>query len=422
MPTIKITESVRADRLRRPLIPSVAMDAEVKGFALKVTTRRGFWALFYQPRGINPSTGKRWGGGVRHELGDAQVIGVAEARGLALAAKAVVRAGGDPHRDHMASRASAEAARGLLPQTVAETLARYETALMARRQPSEWTRKQSVRYAHLACAFMNAVPLPLAAIDARMVRMLVETVPGADAQRKHVYGGLNRFLKWCRKQSFIETNPCDALDRTDRPGPGAARDYVPPIATLRAIWTAAKAEQAGDLLRFLLLMPLRRNEASGLRWSEVDLGQGRIRIAADRMKARKAHELPLSPPALAILEARKATAANDLVFPSIDGGPFTNWDRSVSRIRKAIGEDKSDRAARVSIHDFRRAFVSHLAGSFDIDLLDQCLGHTRRGVLGVYQRSARWPERVRALNAWADLILAVVEDHNVLPFVQRGNV
>ena len=56
----------------------------------------------------------------------------------------------------------------------------------------------------------------------------------------------------------------------------------------------------------------------------------------------------------------------------------------------------------------------------DIDLLDQCLGHTRRGVLGVYQRSARWPERVRALNAWSDLILGVVEDSNIVPIRARS--
>jgi integrase len=426
MPT-KITETLRSALLRRPLKPSVTRDSEIPGLCLHVTTRRTFWALSFQPRGINPATGRRWGGGVRHELCDAMMMPVSEARAAALAVKAIVRQGRDPHREHMASRASAEAVRGVPPQIVAEALDRYETALMARSQPSEWTRKQSVRYARLACAYMNAFALPLAALDARMVCMLVETAPGAAAQRKHIYGGLNRFLKWCRKRGLIETNPCDALDRSDHPRPGKARDHVPSIATLRAIWAAVESEPAGDLFKLLLLMPLRRNEMSGLRWAEVDFGQGRICIAADRMKARQAHELPLSPPALEILKARKAIAANDLVFPSVHDRPFTNWDRSVSRIRKAVGEDKSDRAVRVSIHDFRRAFVSHLAGSFDIDLLDQCLGHTRRGVLGVYQRSARWPERVLALNAWADLILDVdhnadtVEDRNVLPFARRGN-
>jgi integrase len=429
MPAIKITEPMRTALLRRPFTPSVTRDRDVPGLALHVTTRRSFWALSYQPRGINPATNKRWGGGVRHELADAQLVGVAEARGLALAAKAAVRAGGDPHREHMVSRASAQAARAIVPPTVAEVLDDYARVMMARRQPSEWTRKQSVRYARLACALLNANSLPIAALDVRMVRMLVEIAPGADAQRRHIFGGLNRFLGWCRKQTLIEHNPCAELDRNERPKPGKARDHVPFIATLRAIWSAAETEPACDLLRFMLLVPLRRNEVSGLTWGEVNFDQGRVRVAADRMKARRAHELPLSPPALAILDARKAIATarkaiatNDLVFPSNDGAPFTNWDRLLTRIRKRIGEDKNDRAARVSIHDFRRSFVSHLAGSFDIDLLDQCLGHTRRGVLGVYQRSARWPERVGALNAWADIILDVVEDPNILPFARRGNV
>jgi integrase len=67
-----------------------------------------------------------------------------------------------------------------------------------------------------------------------------------------------------------------------------------------------------------LFLPLRRNEASGLRWSEV--WPDRIRISAFRANEhKKAAELPLSPPARAILEARKATATNDLVFPSSNG-------------------------------------------------------------------------------------------------------
>jgi integrase len=347
------------------------------------------------------------------------LISVAEAGALALAAKSQVRRGRSPHHEAMAARASVEAARAILPQTVDETLALYERAMAARRQASQWTRERSVNYARLAVAAMNAGALPLAAITPSAIRLMVETASGSDARRWHIYGGFNRFLKWCRKHGLVETNPCDSLDQSDRPKPARAREHVPSIETLRAIWAAGEGEPACDLLRFLLLLPLRRTEAAGLRWTEVDFGQGRVRIGADRMKARQVHELPLSPPACAILEARKAFATGDLVFPTADGALFVNWDRLITRIRKAIGEDESNRSARVTIHDTRRAFVSHLAGLFDLDLLDQCLGHTRRGVFGVYQRSARWPERVRALNAWADLVLGVVEDRNVVQFRAR---
>ena len=135
----KITETMRSEALRRvdgKLTPSVLKDAEISGFALHVTASRAFWAMTYQPRGVNPATDKRWGGGVRHELGDAMI----DDRGRS------------PHRGHdgqgprsegprSAPRsvgvhaASAVAERAVLPQTVADVLDAYAKALMARREP-----------------------------------------------------------------------------------------------------------------------------------------------------------------------------------------------------------------------------------------------------------------------------------------------
>ena len=111
MPTIKINENLRSALLRRPFKPSATRDADIAGLALIVTTRRAFWCLLYQPRGINPATGKRWGGGVRYELGDAMLVSVSEARGLALGTKAAVRQGRSPHHEAMASRADVAASR-----------------------------------------------------------------------------------------------------------------------------------------------------------------------------------------------------------------------------------------------------------------------------------------------------------------------
>ena len=68
---IKITEAVRARALRRPLVPAVYHDTDIRRFALIVTTERAFWAQEYQLRGVNPRTGKRYGGGTRYEIGDA---------------------------------------------------------------------------------------------------------------------------------------------------------------------------------------------------------------------------------------------------------------------------------------------------------------------------------------------------------------
>ena len=417
MPTIRITEIKRSELLRRPLKPSVTRDRDVPGLALHVTTKRGFWALSYQLRGVNPRTGRRFGGGTRHELADAQLVGVAEARGLALAAKAVVRAGGDPHRDHMASRASVEAARAVVPQTVAEALDVYDRAMATRRQPSEWTRSENVRYARKSIRLLKAEGLAIGVLDVRMVRILVETAPGSDAERRHVFGGLSRFLAWCRKQGLVEANACDALDRDERPKPGKARDHVPTIETLRAVWDAVESEQehVRALVRFLLLVPLRRDEAAHLRWSEVDLDHGRIRIAASRMKNGEAHELPLSAPAREILRARKPTATDDLVFSSpAKANAYDAWSSFLTRLRRRIGERDTPKDRRFVLHDIRRSFVSLLAENFDVDALDQVLAHKRSGVAGVYNRSRREKARTEALAAWAHLLVPE-PDSNVVP-------
>jgi integrase len=236
-------------------------------------------------------------------------------------------------------------------------------------------------------------------------------------ERWHLFGSLRRFLGWARRQNLIESNPADDFDRHYRPVAPRSRDHVPSLAVLRAAWGAVEQEppHTRDLIRFLLLVPLRRSEAASMKWSDVDVAGKRIAIPADRMKGRERHELPLAPAALAILEARQQPEG--LVFSTAAGKLYNDWDGVIGRIRRAIGQASAGKEQRFTLHDIRRGFVSHLAGQFDLDLLDQCLSHKRKGVFGIYQRASRWPERVAALNRWAGLVAGAEESaDNVLSF------
>jgi integrase len=426
----KITEPMRTAALRRvdsKLQPSVLKDAEVAGFALHVTSRRAFWAFSYQPRGVNPSTGKRWGGGVRHELGDAMIMTVDQARTAAIKAKGLVRDGKSPHHDAMTLRAKAEASRSILPTTVAEALDAYAAALAVRTTPSPWTRSQAVRYSRKAVRLMKAEALALGALDANMVRLMAETMPGSQAERRHTFGAVSRFLKWCRKQRLVERNVCDDLDADERPKPGRARDHVPTLKTLRDIWAVVEDEpvHVRDLIRFMLLTPLRRDEASELPWGEVDFERQRLIISGERMKNDEMHELPLPEATLALLSSRRPANArsSEFVFPTAAGSAHTGWGRLLTRIREKIGEANASKDQRFRLHDIRRAFVSHLADAFDIDALDQVLAHKRTGVRAVYQRAARMETRAKALAAWAALLLDEVEpDSNIVSFARAAHV
>jgi integrase len=428
--TFKIDEPLRKRRLNRPLnrlfSPSVTWDSDVPGFCLIVTKRRAFWAVTYQPRGTNPVTGKRWGGGTRQELGDAMLMSVDDARTAALMAKALVRQGRSPHHEAMALRANVEASRSIIPVIGADALDAYAKALAARSTPSENSRRQALHYVRKAVRLMKAEALPLAAVNVSMVRLMLETMPGSQSERRQVFGNLSRFLTWCRRQGLVETNACDALDRDETPRPGKPRANVPSIGELRAIWTAVEGELPSmrDAVRMMLLTALRRDEAAYLTWGEVDFANRRLVIPGSRMKNGETHEVPLSAPAIVILEARMSVnpPPHALVFPSTVGTPIVSWSAVFARIRKAIGEANASKAQRFVFHDIRRSFVSLLSDEFDVDALDRALAHKRSGISATYNHSSRMGARARAFARWADLLLDEAAPGNVAPFARRARV
>jgi integrase len=426
MPTAKITENVRTVALRRPLKPDTIKDTEISGLCLIVTSRRAFWAFVYQPRGTNPSTGRRWGGGVRHEICDAALMPVHEARATALALKSQVRQGRSPHHEAMASRASAEASRSIIPTTVAEALDGYARALAARTTPTAASRRKAVHYARKAIRLMRAETSSLAAIDLRAVRLLFETMTGSQAEKQQIHSGLRRFFTWARRQGLVEVNVCDLLERDERPKPGKPRANVPSLEELRGVWFAVESEPKNprDAVRLLLLTACRRDEIVELPWGEVDLVNRRLVIPGERMKNGDEHIVPLSPQALAILKAHMPAnpSPHDLVFPSSTGKPLANWDAVLVRIRKAIGQANSPKAQHFIFHDIRRSFCSLLSDEFDVDALDRAIAHKRSGMPGTYNHSTRMETRAKAFVRWANLLFDEAEPSNVTSFARRASV
>jgi integrase len=405
--------------------PSATRDHEVGGLVLVVGVRKATWAVDYKPHGTRED-GRRHAK-VRMKLGDAMIMPLPDARTTARAVKVEVAQGRDPHAEKMDARAQAIAERALKPMTLTAAADAYEQDMLERREPSEKTRRQEVHYARKAIALMDAGEIAVDRLDVGAVLKLVRTMDGSASEVRHVHGGLSRFCDWMVEEKLVAANVCGKIPRKQRPKRGNDRDHVPPIGQLRAIWEAAANEGAAvrDLIRFMLLVPLRRDEAAGLVWGEVELDRGWISISANRMKNGEGHQLPLSEPALAIIKERKHAKAKPdaLVFPTREGTVYSGWTRLLARIREAIGQAETKRDARYTLHDNRRSFTTLLAERFDENLLDLMIAHrpaSRKGSGAAYQKAKRLNERPAVMTVWAGMVTgeeAEVSSH-VVPFMR----
>ena len=137
-------------------------------------------------------------------------------------------------------------------------------------------------------------------------------------------------------------------------------------AELRELWAGAGQQgwPFGSIIQMLMLTGQRKTEIAAMRWQEVDWERKLIVLPADRVKNRAgAHEVPLSEPAIAILQRALANCEamtrpdnpgesakvkpTDLVFPSDTGTtPISGWnklkvalDRRIKGNRAGLSEE-----------------------------------------------------------------------------------
>ena len=114
----------------------------------------------------------------------------------------------------------------------------------------------------------------------------------------------------------------------------------------------------GDYLLLVLFTGLRRNEAAGLTWKDVNLDEKMIHIPASRTKASRQLDLPMSDFIHNLLVARRAVGG-DFVFPS------NSKSGHVEEPGFALKLVAQETGINVSIHDLRRTYIT-VAGSTGI--------------------------------------------------------
>ena len=271
--------------------------------------------------------------------------------------------------------------------------------------------------------------LPLDSIDRkRIARLLAEIAERGPVAADRCRAALSACLAWGMRHGLADANPTIGTGRAVAASE-IARDRVLDNAEIASLWAATSGE--GDyltILRLLLLTGQRREEVAGMAWKEVDLERSLWMIPAERTKNRRKHEVPLSPAALACLQARHVVDGRALVFGRGAGG-FSGWSQAKRRLDLAIARARCEAAGLAApdagtldahalqawrVHDIRRTVVTGMAEiGVQPHIVEAVVNHVsghKAGVAGVYNHAAYAAEKRAALQAWADHLLAIVDD------------
>jgi integrase len=211
---------------------------------------------------------------------------------------------------------------------------------------------------------------------------------------------------WARTAGHIVgINPVEGIEA----GLPRQRDRVEhraalPWRDLPALWPRLEAvDGMGSLaLRFAILTAARSGEVRGATWVEVDLDVATWTIPAARAKMERAHRVPLSPAAVAILEAARgmhpALTAEALVFPAPRGGALS--EMTLSAVLRRLG-------VAATVHGFRSTFRdwAEEAVSFPHEVKELALGHAVKSkVEAAYRRGDLLDQRRPLMDAWARFV------------------
>jgi integrase len=136
-------------------------------------------------------------------------------------------------------------------------------------------------------------------------------------------------------------------------------------------------------------------------WAEIDLEKGVWSLSEGRMKMRRAHAIPLSRQAIAILEeAFELTAGRQYVFSTTRNRPMS--ENTVNNALRRLGYGSH----QVTAHGFRATASSMLneSGRWSVDAIERSLAHKDASVRGIYHRGAHWAERVAMAQWWSDYL------------------
>lgn len=330
--------------------------------------------------------------GKRREIGigSFDFVTLAEAREAAYQNRKQARTGGDPLQDRRAR------------QEVA-TFEEEARAIYEMLAPTWSNKKHSDQFLSTleTYAFPHIGRTKVSDVTSADVLAILKPIWVTKAETaSRVRQRISKVMKSAIAKGWRKDNPAlglvDALPKQTEP---RQRRRALPYGELPDFLTTLHKSQAGLstrlCLEFLILTCARSLEARGARWEEIDFEGKAWNVPAIRMKMKRAHRVPLSARAIALL--RQAEGLDpDLVFPgTIKGKPLS--DMTLSKLVKELGFP-------VDVHGFRTSFRTWTQErtNFPNEVAENALAHTiGTDTERAYARSDLFEKRRKMMEAWS---------------------
>jgi integrase len=267
---------------------------------------------------------------------------------------------------------------------------------------------------------------PFAQIDRRDVIVLVERLigEGKATLANRVQALVSSIFTFAIDAALVSSNPCARLRRR---GVETKGERVLSDEEIRTFWKGIVrppvSNRLGLALRVQLLTGARPGEVVGMQRGELEHLDDPVRagwtIPAERMKAKRAHFVPLSRMAREVILKALETAPPDqpFVFASQKAGGAIKANAmpiAMQRFGKDIATTAEGaatwKASPPTPHDLRRTVATRLAGlGVSGEDVSAVLAHSVAGVTKAhYDRYDRAREKRQALELWGETLSAIL--------------
>jgi integrase len=371
MPAGRITKRT-VDALKAMGKEYVHWDGELTGFGVRVRPSGSMsFVAVYRTGGRNTplrrvtigTVGKIEADKARAEA--RQIIGQAEIGHDRAAEKAKARA--EMTFDKACDLYLAEGCETKKASTLATDKGRIERhikQLLGKKRIGEITRADVEK-------FMRDVAAGKTAVDEKTKKRGRAIVEGGKGTAARTVGLLGGIMSFAVARHLRADNPVRGVKRyPDKKNETflSATELTRIGAALTRFEAEGSNPAAIAIIRLLAFTGARKSEITGLRWSEVDLERGYLRLADSKTGAKV---VPIGAPACEVLANIAEVEGTEFVFPASTGtGAFQGVERIWQKVRTAA------RCPSLRLHDLRHSFASvGLARGDALPVIGAILGH-----------------------------------------------